>query len=597
MPERDPRRLAAWAAARPASSSCSRPGTSAARDPPATAAPPPVATIARRAAAAGGGRVVVDVAGAVQQPRRLPAAAERARRGRAPARGRRDATRADLSQINRAAKLEDGRQVLVPRARRARAAAGGRRGRGAGADARAEPLNLNTATLEQLDTLDGVGPATAQKILDYRTGARRLRLGRRARPGPGHRREAARRAARRTCGSERWPREPRRGRRGGRSRRCGVARGRIRATSSCGALVGGAAARAARAAARSLPVALVAAALGRGARALAALAAAAVLGGALVASARLAALDAGRARRACTGGPSRRARSCSSRVRERAVGPAVDARAAARRAGGGRAGGAAHRARTRHAGSWPEVGDERAACRPGRAAAGASTPISAGANAHAAVVAYACRADRRAARRARGRAGRRPPAGGARARAAGSRRPRRRCCAAWCSGEDERLAEASATDFQRSGLAHILAVSGQNVMLLVALVLAVCALPACRCARGCCSPRALVAVYVPLAGGGPSIQRAGVMGVAGLVAALAGRPARRWYALGLAAAARSRSTRAAPASRAGSCRSPRSRRCSGARRRLRAALGPPAARAGRRRGGDHRSRRRSARRR
>ena len=42
--------------------------------------------------------------------------------------------------------------------------------------------------------------------------------------------------------------------------------------------------------------------------------------------------------------------------------------------------------------------------------------------------------------------------------------------------------------------------------------------------------------YVPLAGGGPSIQRAGVMGAAGLVAALAGRPASRWYALLLAAA-------------------------------------------------------------
>jgi competence protein ComEC len=47
---------------------------------------------------------------------------------------------------------------------------------------------------------------------------------------------------------------------------------------------------------------------------------------------------------------------------------------------------------------------------------------------------------------------------------------------------------------------------------------------------------ALIALYVPLAGGGPSIQRAGVMGAAGIVAALAGRPASRSYALLLAAA-------------------------------------------------------------
>jgi competence protein ComEC len=47
---------------------------------------------------------------------------------------------------------------------------------------------------------------------------------------------------------------------------------------------------------------------------------------------------------------------------------------------------------------------------------------------------------------------------------------------------------------------------------------------------------ALIAVYVPLAGSGPSIQRAGVMGAAGLLATLAGRRASRLYALGLAAA-------------------------------------------------------------
>lgn len=116
---------------------------------------------------------VVHVAGAVRHPGvyRLPAGA-RARDAVERAGGARPG--ADVNAINLAAKVVDGQQVVVP----ARVGTGatavvpaapdGAAGAGAGAVA-GPPISLNSATAEQLDTLDGVGPATAQKIIAWRT--------------------------------------------------------------------------------------------------------------------------------------------------------------------------------------------------------------------------------------------------------------------------------------------------------------------------------------------------------------------------------------------------------------------------------------------
>ena len=103
-------------------------------------------------------------------------------------------------------------------------------------------------------------------------------------------------------------------------------------------------------------------------------------------------------------------------------------------------------------------------------------------------------------------------------------------------GEDDRIAEPVREEFRRSGLAHVLAVSGQNVMLLALLAMPLLAVAGVGLRARLVVVIALIAVYVPVAGGGASIQRAGVMGAAGIVALLAGRSRSGWYALGLAAA-------------------------------------------------------------
>jgi len=110
----------------------------------------------------GGTDLVVDVAGAVRRPGvyRLP---EGARVVDAIGRAGGPAGNALLAGINRAARLTDGQQVVVPEAGPGGAPLGG-----AGATAEAGPIGLGTATVEQLETIDGIGPVTAAKIVEYR---------------------------------------------------------------------------------------------------------------------------------------------------------------------------------------------------------------------------------------------------------------------------------------------------------------------------------------------------------------------------------------------------------------------------------------------
>ena len=103
-------------------------------------------------------------------------------------------------------------------------------------------------------------------------------------------------------------------------------------------------------------------------------------------------------------------------------------------------------------------------------------------------------------------------------------------------GQAGALTEEVRDDFQVTGLAHLVAASGANVLLLATLVLAMATVAGLGLSARLWLAMAIIAAYVPLAGAGPSIQRAGVMGGAGLIAALAGRPSSRWYALLLAAA-------------------------------------------------------------
>jgi competence protein ComEA len=131
---------------------------------PSTATGDPSATLA--VDAEGGTDVVVDVAGAVNDPGvyRLPAGS---RVNDAVQRAGGATARAEVDSINLAARLTDGQQVVVPEKVKGSTAVAATATSATGTDT-STPISVGTATVEDLDTIEGIGPVTAQKIVDFR---------------------------------------------------------------------------------------------------------------------------------------------------------------------------------------------------------------------------------------------------------------------------------------------------------------------------------------------------------------------------------------------------------------------------------------------
>jgi competence protein ComEA len=106
------------------------------------------------------GDLIVDVTGAVRDPGvyRMPAGS---RVNDAVARAGGAAPQAQLEAINLAARLADGQQVVVPEL-----LPGG--GAALGAVGTEGPISLGTASVEQLEEIEGIGPVTAEAIVEFR---------------------------------------------------------------------------------------------------------------------------------------------------------------------------------------------------------------------------------------------------------------------------------------------------------------------------------------------------------------------------------------------------------------------------------------------
>lgn len=129
-----------------------------------TATPRPSATVAL---------LIVDVRGAVNKPGVYTLTVGSRMQDALVAAG--DVlSNADTRALNLARKLNDGEQIYVPLVGEATiapptAASKSSAARTPTAKASTGKINVNTATLEELDTLPGIGPAIAQRIIDYRT--------------------------------------------------------------------------------------------------------------------------------------------------------------------------------------------------------------------------------------------------------------------------------------------------------------------------------------------------------------------------------------------------------------------------------------------
>ena len=129
---------------------------------PARPVVPPPVLVSAAASHAPAPMLFVNVVGAVRRPG-LYRLKDGARVADAVSRAGGPTPKAQIELVNLAARIADGEQIVVPRRGLASPSA-----TASGGAVAAGPVHLNSATLEQLDALPGVGPVTAQKILDYR---------------------------------------------------------------------------------------------------------------------------------------------------------------------------------------------------------------------------------------------------------------------------------------------------------------------------------------------------------------------------------------------------------------------------------------------